>query len=67
MKNGVVFRHLISSVMIVYVNVLRSIIIDVVVCEYNERLVVSENWNRDENIVEILSQFDQPNSFCRCE
>ena len=48
MKYDVALRYLIMSVMIMRIDVLGTSVADIVVCEGNKRLIISENWDWNE-------------------
>ena len=56
--------HLLACIVIVSVYMFRPCAVDIISCEGDERLVVSEDWNRCEVMPEIFSESDQPDSLC---
>ena len=56
--------YLFACIVIVCVDVLRPCTVSVAFREGNERLIVSEEGDGCEVVPEILSEPDQPNSFC---
>jgi hypothetical protein len=62
MKEYRSIQDLFASVMIMNVDMLRATVIDVVICEHNEGLIVSEYGDRNEVVLKISSKLDHPYS-----